>query len=68
MDPFARALRFAWSIDEAAADEVQRIDEGTVLRTPSYPDAWSVNALRLEHALPDGLDAVTLLGEAHLTT
>ena len=69
MDPLARALRFSWSVDDAASDEVLPIAEGTVLRTPTYPDAWSVNALRLEHALPSlDLAAVERLGAEYLTT
>lgn len=69
MDPLARALRFSWSVDDAVADEVIRIDHGAVLRTRSLPDAWSVNVLRLERPEPElDLAAVERLGAAHLTT
>ena len=69
MDPLARALCFTWAVDDAAADEVVPVAAGTVLRTPSTPDAWSVNCLRLERALPGkDLEAVAALGDAHLTT
>ena len=53
MDPLARALRTCWRVDETAADEVVTIPEGTVLRCPAFPDAWSVNAVRLERPEPD---------------
>lgn len=69
MDPLARALCFTWAVEDATADEVAPIGAGSVLRTPSMPDAWSVNCLRLERALPDhDLEAVATLGDAHLTT
>ena len=60
MDPLARALCFTWAVADAAADEVVPIAAGTVLRTPSTPDAWSVNCLRLERALP-GQDLATAI-------
>jgi ribosomal protein S18 acetylase RimI-like enzyme len=69
LGPLERALRFTWAVNEAAADEVVRIDEGAVLRTPSHPDAWSVNCLRLEPALGDlDLAGVERLGGEHLAT
>ena len=69
MDPLPRALRFSWSIDDAAADEVRPIALGSVLRTPTYPDAWSVNALRVEQPLPHiDLAALERLAAEHVTT
>lgn len=49
----ARALAFTWAVAETIADEVVRLPVGTVLRTPSLPGAWSVNAVRLEVPQPD---------------
>ena len=69
MDPLTRALRYSWTFSDASADAIDRVDAGTVLRTPSLPDAWSLNALRLEHAFP-GLDLAGAedLAAAHLGT
>lgn len=53
MDPLERGLRFIWSIGDACADETVAVPLGTVLRTPSLPHAWSVNALRIERPAPD---------------
>jgi GNAT superfamily N-acetyltransferase len=47
-----RALAFTWALAEATSDEVARFDGGTVLRSPSLPDAWSANCVRFERADP----------------
>ena len=48
----ARALAFTWAVAETISDEVVRLPEGTLLRTPSLPGAHSVNALRIEASQP----------------
>jgi GNAT superfamily N-acetyltransferase len=52
VDDLGRALRFLWASEEALSDEVERLAEGTVLRTPSLAHYWSTNALRLEGPHP----------------
>ncbi len=62
-----RALAFTWAVAETMADDVERIDHGTVLSTPALAGAWSINALRIEGPQP-GLtltDAAALCA-AHL--
>ena len=70
MDPLARALRFSWTFSDQSADIVTPVDGvGTVLRTPSLGDAWSLNALRIEVPRDDlDLDAAEALAAAHLDT
>ena len=47
-----RALAFTWAVAETMADDVERIDQGTVLSTAPLSGAWSINALRLEGPHP----------------
>jgi len=58
----ARALAFRWAVEETIADLVEHVPAGTVLRTPSLANAWSVNAVRIQTPQPgldlDGLDAL----------
>jgi GNAT superfamily N-acetyltransferase len=67
VDALQRALRFTWEVAEATADEVHRVPEGTVLRTPSAPGFWALNCVRLEGPHPDlTLDAAEALAAAYL--
>ena len=62
-----RALAFTWAVAETMADDVTRVDQGTVLSTPPLSGAWSINAMRIEGPHP-GLtltDAAALCA-AHL--
>ena len=47
-----RALAFLWAVGETIADDVVDVPQGTVLRTPSLPGAWSANCVRLEGPQP----------------
>lgn len=69
MDPLARALRCSWALGEATADEVARFAGGTILRSPSMPEAWSANAIRFEDPDPGlTLDAAEHLAAQHVAT
>ena len=53
MDALGRALRFSRAGVDGLADHVEPFDRGTVLRTPSLPQFWSLNGVRLEHPEPE---------------
>lgn len=67
MEALERALRFLWEGEEVVADEVERIPQGTVLRTPSLAHYWSGNTLRLEGPHPNlTLADAVALAAAHV--
>jgi GNAT superfamily N-acetyltransferase len=62
-----RALAFTWAVAETMADDVERIDHGTVLSTPPLAGAWSINTLRIEGPQPGlTLSDAAALCAAHL--
>ncbi len=59
-----RARAFIRRTIELAADEVHPIDGGWVLRTPSLPDVWNLNHVRI--AGPTPLGAALTVANRHL--
>ena len=70
MNARSRALRFNRAVTEAIVDEAVPFDRGTVLRTPSLPRFWALNAVRLEGPEPDldlaGAAALAAEHEPHM--
>jgi GNAT superfamily N-acetyltransferase len=67
VDALERVLRFTWEVADAIADEAHRIPEGTVVRTPSAPNFWAINCVRLEGPQPAlTLDAAEALAAGYL--
>lgn len=58
MTSLARALSFAWEVQDAEADHTERVPLGTALRSPSLPHAYDTNGLRVEVPTDLGLDAL----------
>jgi GNAT superfamily N-acetyltransferase len=61
-DELVRARGFTLAGDEAAADRLEPWERGTAVLTPSLPELWDANYLRVEH--PDGADAAALAAAA----
>jgi len=59
---FERVRAFTLHTDEAAADRVETWAGGSAVLTPSLPELWDANYLRVER--PDGLDAGALAAAA----
>jgi len=61
---FARALAFQRETIELIADEVTPIPGGSVIRTPSLPEVWALNQVRIER--PTGFAEAVALADRHL--
>ena len=62
--PFERALEFQRRTIELIADDVRPIDAGSVVRTPSLPQVWSLNHVRV--TVPLALSEIVELADAEL--
>jgi GNAT superfamily N-acetyltransferase len=62
---FEQALSFINRTTELAADHVQAIDQGIVVRSPSLPEVWSGNQLVLTEPL--SLPEIRALADEHLS-
>jgi GNAT superfamily N-acetyltransferase len=60
-------LRFIRDTTALAADELRAVDGGWVVRSPSLPQAWGLNHVRVQHTIPfDKLLALADREFAHL--
>jgi GNAT superfamily N-acetyltransferase len=64
VEALQRVLQFMRETTELIADDVQRIDVGLVVLTPSLPHAWGLNHIRLTR--PVSPDQALALAEQHL--
>lgn len=65
MEPFELALEFQRRTIELTADEFFAIDCGYVVRTPSLPQVWSANHLRVTE--PVSFEQLTALADHYLS-
>jgi GNAT superfamily N-acetyltransferase len=64
MNAFEFALQFQRRTTELIADEIRPIEAGFVARSPSLPEVWSANHVRVSR--PVGFEELTALADEHL--